>query len=312
MIEHTLFVEKYRPQKIDDCILPKELKQTFKDIISTGKIPNMMLAGSAGCGKTTVAKALCSEMGVNCYMINASEQGNIDTLRTTIRNFASSVSLTGGTKVIILDEADYLNPASTQPALRGFMEEFSSNARFILTCNFKNKILPALHSRCTVIDFRLTKEDKPHLAAQFFQRVKYILDTEKIPYQPKAVAELITKHFPDYRRILNEIQRYSHSGKIDEGILLSLGEVHLNDLMKSLKEKDFSTMRKWVVENLDNDPSQIFRKIYDHLYDYLKKESIPQAVVLLADYSYKSGFVSDLEINLVAALTEIMVACEFN
>ena len=310
-IEEYLYVEKYRPKTINECVLPDDIKNTFKQIVDSGEIPNMLLCGSAGCGKTTVAKALCNQLGSDYLFVNASEEGGIDTLRVKIRNFASTVSLNGDKKVVILDEADYLNPSSTQPALRGFIEEFSSNCRFIMTCNFKNRIIDPIHSRCTVIDFRITNKDKPVLAKAFLDRIKDILDGEGISYKEKVLVELIMKHFPDYRRILNELQRYSVSGEIDSGILANLGEVKIEELVKSLKAKNFTDMRKWVVNNIDNDPTRIFRTIYDSLYVKMESSCIPRAIMILADYQYKSAFVADQEINLVACLTEIMVDCEF-
>jgi DNA polymerase III delta prime subunit len=308
--EQFLWVEKYRPHRIDDCILPDEMKKTFKEFVAQGQIPNMLLCGGAGMGKTTVARALCEEIGCDYTIINGSLDRNIDILRTEIRSFASTVSFAGKTKIVILDEADYLNPQSTQPALRGFIEEFSKNCRFIFTCNYKNKIIPALHSRTTVVEFKLAKSDRQRLAAAFFNRVTEILETEKINCpNPKVQAKLIEKHFPDYRRILNELQRYSSSGVIDEGILVNLADVNTKELVDALKEKDFKKMRQWVVNNLDNDPGVIFRKLYDSLTDQVK--TVPQLVLLLADYQYKAAFVADAEINLVACLTEIMAAVEF-
>lgn len=308
--EQFLWVEKYRPHRIDDCILPDDMKKTFKEFVAQGQIPNMLLCGGAGMGKTTVARALCEELGCDYIIINGSLDRNIDILRNEIRSFASTVSFAGKTKIVILDEADYLNPQSTQPALRGFIEEFSKNCRFIFTCNYKNKIIPALHSRTTVVEFKLAKSDRQRLAAAFFNRVTEILQTEKINCpNPKVQAKLIEKHFPDYRRILNELQRYSSSGVIDEGILVNLADVNTKDLVDALKEKDFKKMRQWVVNNLDNDPGVIFRKLYDSLTEQVK--TVPQLVLLLADYQYKAAFVADAEINLVACLTEIMAAVEF-
>ena len=308
--EQFLWVEKYRPHRIDDCILPDDMKKTFKEFVAQGQIPNMLLCGGAGMGKTTVARALCEELGCDYTIINGSLDRNIDILRNEIRSFASTVSFAGKTKIVILDEADYLNPQSTQPALRGFIEEFSKNCRFIFTCNYKNKIIPALHSRTTVVEFKLAKSDRPRLAAAFFNRVTEILETEKINCpNPKVQAKLIEKHFPDYRRILNELQRYSSSGVIDEGILVNLADVNTKELVDALKEKDFKKMRQWVVNNLDNDPGVIFRKLYDSLTEQVK--TVPQLVLLLADYQYKAAFVADAEINLVACLTEIMAAVEF-
>lgn len=308
--EQFLWVEKYRPRKIDDCILPDEMKQTFKQFLAKGEIPNMLLAGGAGMGKTTVARALCEELGADYIVVNASLDRNIDTLKNEIKGFASTVSFVGKTKVVILDEADYLNPQSTQPALRAFIEEFSKNCRFIFTCNYKNKLIPALHSRTTVIEFKLAKADRPALAGQFFKRVNEILANEKVSCSdPKIIAKLIEKHFPDYRRCLNELQRYSVSGAIDEGILVNLADINTKELIDSLKDKDWKKMRQWVVNNIDNDPGTIFRKLYDGLVDHV--DTIPQLILLLADYQYKAAFVADAEINLVACLTEIMAAVKF-
>jgi len=306
-----LWVEKYRPKTIDECILPESIKSTFHSMVDSGESQNLLLSGSAGCGKTTIAKALCNELDTDNIIINCSEDGNIDTLRTKIRNFASTVSLSGAKKIVILDEFDYSNAQSTQPALRGFIEEFSNNCRFILTCNFKNRIIEPLHSRCTSINFSVPKKEKPKMASQFMDRVKYVLDNEGIPYEEKVVAELIMKHFPDFRRVLNELQRYSISGSIDVGILTQIGEIHIKDLVEYMKSKDFTSARKWAVENLDNSPSELFRKVYDGLYEHLTPSSIPQAVLILAEYQYKSAFVADQEINLVACIVELMMGCEF-
>lgn len=306
-----LWVEKYRPKTIDDCILPESIKTTFKQMVDSGESQNLLLSGGAGCGKTTIAKALCNELDTDYIMINCSEDGNIDTLRTKIRNFASTVSITGGKKIVILDEFDYSNAQSTQPALRGFIEEFSGNCRFILTCNFKNRIIEPLHSRCTLINFTVPKKEKPNLASQFMDRVKYILDTEGVSYEEKVLVEVIMKHFPDFRRVINELQRYSVSGGIDVGILTQIGEIHIKDLVTHMKNKDFTNARKWAVENLDNAPTELFRKIYDGLYEHISSSSIPQAVLILAEYQYKSAFVADQEINLVACIVELMMGCEF-
>ena len=311
MQKQYLWVEKYRPQTTKECILPKDIKKTFQDIVDTGEMQNLLLSGGAGCGKTTIAKALCNELDCDYIMINCSEDGNIDTLRTKIRNFASTVSISGGKKVVILDEFDYSNAQSTQPALRGFIEEFAGNCRFILTCNFKNRIIEPLHSRCTCVEFRIPNSEKPNLAGQFLERMKEILDQEQVSYSEAVLAELIMKHFPDFRRVINELQRYSVAGTIDEGILTQLGEVNLKKLVTSMKEKDFTNVRKWVVENLDNDQTQIFRKIYDTLYDYMTPQSIPQAILVLSEYQYKSAFVADQEINLTACLVELMMGCEY-
>jgi len=310
-VKEYLWVEKYRPKTIDECILPESIKSTFKSMVESGESQNLLLSGSAGCGKTTIAKALCNELDTDNIIINCSEDGNIDTLRTKIRNFASTVSLSGAKKIVILDEFDYSNAQSTQPALRGFIEEFSNNCRFILTCNFKNRIIEPLHSRCTSINFSVPKKEKPKMATQFMERVKYVLENEGIPYEEKVVAELIMKHFPDFRRVLNELQRYSIAGSIDVGILTQIGEIHIKDLVEHMKSKDFTSARKWAVDNLDNSPSELFRKVYDGLYDHLAPSSIPQAVLILAEYQYKSAFVADQEINLVACIVELMMGCEF-
>ena len=310
-METFLWVEKYRPRSISECILPEDLKNTFSEFVKDKHIPNLILCGSAGVGKTTVAKAMLDEIGATSMMINGSEESGIDVLRTKIKNFASTVSLEGGRKYIILDEADYLNPQSTQPALRGFMEEFHKNCGFILTCNFKNRLIDPLHSRCSIVDFVIPNSQKPSLAKSFFGRVQSILKDESVEFDQRVVAELINKHFPDWRRTLNELQRYSVSGKIDAGILVNLSEVNINELIKSLKNKEFTNVRKWIVENLDNDPVRIFRRLYDNLYDNIDHSTIPHAVVILADYQYKSAFVADQEINLLACLSEIMAQCKF-
>jgi DNA polymerase III delta prime subunit len=309
-MEHLLWVEKYRPARIEDCILPDGIKETFQEFVKRKEIPNLLLSGTAGVGKTTVAKALCNEVGCDYIIINGSDESGIDVLRNKIKNYASSVSLMGGRKVVIIDEADYLNPNSTQPALRGAIEEFASNCSFIFTCNFKNRIIDPIHSRCSVIDFKINGS-KPKLAAQFFKRVENILSQEGVTYDKEVVAAVITKHFPDNRRILNELQRYSVAGTIDKGILASVSDIQLADLLRALKEKDFASARKWVTNNLDNDPARIFRKLYDSLYESLKPQSVPQLVLILAKYQYQAAFVADSEINLIACLTEIMVDCEF-
>jgi DNA polymerase III delta prime subunit len=306
-----LWVEKYRPQNIDDCVLPKQLKETFKEFIQSGELPNFLFCGSAGVGKTTVAKALCNEIGAEYLFINGSEESGIDTLRTKIKGFASSVSLTDSKKVVILDEADYLNPNSTQPALRAFIEEFSNNCRFIFTCNYKNRIIEPLHSRCAVVDFKIDNTEKAEVAGALFKRVSYILKSENIEFDPKVVAELVTKHFPDNRRIINELQRYSVSGKIDSGILLNVTEENFKELIKHMKEKNFTEVRKWVARNSDSESINIFRQLYDTASANLEAASIPQLVLILADYQYKAAFVADGELNLMAALTEVMAQCKF-
>lgn len=307
--DQFLWVEKYRPRSLEDCILPAEQKAAFQEFIDKGEIQNMLLCGGAGMGKTTVARALCEQLGTDYLVINGSEESGIDVLRTKIKQFASTVSFTGKTKVIILDEADYLNPNSTQPALRGFIEEFSKNCRFIFTCNYKNRIIPPLHSRCAVIEFKYSKQEKPKIAAKFLKRVQFILQNEGITFDEKVIAALLLKYFPDYRRIINELQRYSASGTIDEGILARVGEVNTQELVDSLKEKDWKRMRSWVVNNIDNDPHGIFRKMYDDLVDRVVQ--VPELVLILADYQYKAAFVADHEINLVACLTEIMATVKF-
>lgn len=307
--DQFLWVERYRPRKLDDCILPDDQLKTFREFVATGEIPNMLLCGSAGVGKTTIARAICEELGCDYIIINGSEESGIDVLRTKIREFASSVSFGGKTKVVILDEADYLNPNSTQPALRAFIEEFANNCRFIFTCNFKNRIIAPLHSRTAVIEFKLTKADRPKMAGRFMKRLSDILATENVSFDEKVVAEVLKKHFPDYRRVLNELQRYSVSGTIDEGILVNIQEVNMKELVASLKGKDFKKMRNWVVDNIDNDPNLIFRKIYDTILDDVKYPS--QLVLLLADYQYKAAFAANPEINLVACLAEIMAGMEW-
>ena len=309
-MEHLLWVEKYRPAKVEDCILPDSIKSTFMDYVARKEIPNLLLSGTAGVGKTTIAKALCQEVGCDWLLINGSDESGIDVLRTKIKNYASSVSLMGGRKVVIIDEADYLNPNSTQPALRGAIEEFSSNCSFIFTCNFKNRIIDPIHSRCSVIDFKING-NKAKMAASFMKRVEWILDQEKVTYDKDVVAAVIMKHFPDNRRVLNELQRYSVSGTIDKGILSNIADVELGSLITALKSKDFASTRKWVTSNLDNDPVKIYRKLYDGLYELLKPNSVPQLVLILAKYQYQSAFVADHEINMGACLTEIMVDCEF-
>ena len=310
-MDDFLWVEKYRPTNIDECVLPKTLKDNLREFIAQGDIPNLILSGGPGVGKTTAAKALIEELGLTYMMINGSEESGIDVLRTKIKNFASTVSLHGGRKYLILDESDYLNPQSTQPALRGFMEEFHKNCGFILTCNYKNRLIEPLQSRCSTIDFSVPKAEKKQLAEQFFQRVMDILSKENIKYEPKAVAEVINKFFPDWRKVLNELQRYSASGKIDAGILLDISEVNIKELMNYMKGKEFTNVRKWVVDNLDNDPTRLFRHIYNNLYTHMDGGSIPHAVVILGEYQYKAAFVADQEINTLACLTEIMSRVKF-
>jgi len=307
--QEFLFVEKYRPKTIQDCILPKDLKATFQEIVSKGELPNMMFTGSAGVGKTTVARALCNELDLDYMLINGSEDGNIDTLRGKIKQFASTISLHGGQKVVILDEADYLNPQSTQPALRGFIEEFSSNCRFILTCNFKNRIIDPLHSRCSIYEFNIG--NKAEMAQAFMSRLQFILDSESIIYDNAVIAELIMKYIPDWRRVINECQRYGMSGHIDTGILVTLSESSIKGLMQDLKTKNFKKMRKWVTDNIDVESAKLFRMIYDNMVEYVEPSSIPQLVLILADYSYKDSFVADHELNVVACMTEIMSQINF-
>ena len=313
MRDEFLWVEKYRPKTIDDCILPENIKKTFKDFLNKGEVPNLLLSGPAGCGKTTVAKALCNELGVDYYVINGSDEGrSLDTVRNNAKNFASTVSLSSDArhKVIIIDEADNTT-SDVQLLLRASIEEFSGNCRFIFTCNYKNKIIEPLHSRCAVIEFAIKGKEKQEIAAQFFNRINGILDSERVQSDKKVLAELINKHFPDWRRVLNECQRYSVGGKIDSGILAHFSDVKVNDLIKNLKDKNFPEVRKWCVNNLDNDPSVLLRRIYDNLYSSLVPSTIPAAVLILAKYQYQIAFVADQEINLLACLTEIMVECEF-
>lgn len=309
-----LWVEKYRPKKIEDCILSEDLKNTFLEFVKKKEIPNLLLSGTQGTGKTTVARALCEQLEVDYIVINGSDEGRqIDTIRNTIKNFASTVSLTATAnhKVIIIDEADYMNAESVQPALRNFIETFFSNCRFIFTCNYKNKIIPALHSRCTVIDFRIVNGQKVKTATQFLDRLCNLLKEENIEFDKKVLVELIQKYYPDFRRTINELQRYSVRGKIDSGILYNLSEENTKELIKNLKDKDFNSMRKWVVQNLDKEPTFIFKEVYDNLYKALDPKSIPQAVLIIAGYQYKAAFVADQEINMVACLTEIMAGCKF-
>jgi DNA polymerase III delta prime subunit len=310
-MEHLLWTEKYRPKSIDDCILPERLKKPFQEYVNQSNIPNLLLSGGAGVGKTTVAKAMCEEIGCDVMVINGSDEGRlIDTFRTKIKNFASSMSLAGGRKVVIIDEADYCNAESVQPALRNFIEEFAGNCSFIFTCNYKNKLIEPLHSRCAVIDFALKNGEKAQMASAFMKRIQSVLQSENVDYDDKVIAELIKKHFPDFRRVINELQRYAQLGKIDIGILSQISDVTINDIIKYIREKDFGAIRKWVASN-DIDATAFYRKLYDNLYEVLKPQSIPQAVLILADYQYKGAFVADQEINTVACLTELMVECEF-
>ena len=309
-----LWVEKYRPKKISECILSEDIKKTFSEFLKQKEIPNLLLSGTQGTGKTTVARALCEELGADYIIINGSDEGRqIDTLRNKIKNFASTVSLTehSNHKVVILDEADYMNAESVQPALRNFIETFYKNCRFIFTCNYKNKILPALHSRCTVIDFGIKNGQKVKIAQALMRRLGKVLENENIEYDKKVLAELIQKYFPDFRRTINELQRYSVRGKIDSGILFSLSEANTKELIKILKEKRFNDMRKWVINNLDKEPSSLFTSVYEILYSSLESSSIPQSILIIAGYQYKSAFVADQEINMVACLTEVMANCKF-
>jgi len=309
--ESFLWVEKYRPKTIEECILPDRIKTLFQQIALEGRIPNMILSGGPGMGKTTVAKALCNEVGCDFLMINGSEESGIDVLRTKIRGYASTVSFDGKRKVVILDEADYLNPQSTQPALRSFIEEFEKHCSFIMTCNYINRIIEPLHSRCQTVDFKINREEKLNVGSNFGKRLYSILDQEKVDYDKKVVAEVLMKHFPDYRRVLNELQKYSKYGNINSGILSQVSELDLSELMKYMKDKQFNEVRKWVVNNLDNDPQKVYRKIYDVAEKHIQTTSIPQLVLILADSQYKSAFAADHELNLVACLVEIMVECQF-
>lgn len=309
-MQHLLWTEKYRPKTVEDCILPDRLKKPFQEYVNQKTIPNLLLSGGPGVGKTTAAKALCNEVGCDYLVINGSDESGIDTFRVKIKNYASSMSLSGGRKVIIIDEADYLNPNSTQPALRNAIEEFAGNCSFIFTCNYKNRIIEPLHSRCAVIDFGLKNGEKTKMASAFFKRIQSILQSESVDYDDAVIAELIKKHFPDFRRVLNELQRYSQFGKIDTGILSQIGDVSITELVKNIKEKDFGAIRKWVASN-EIDPNTLYRKLYDAMYEFIKPQSIPEAVVILAGYQYKAAFVADQEINTVACLTELMVSCEF-
>jgi DNA polymerase III delta prime subunit len=308
-MDHLLWVERYRPQTVEECILPERLKATFQEYVNQKEIPNLLLTGGAGVGKTTIAKAMCNEIGCDYMILNGSDENGVDTIRVKIKNYASSMSFTGGRKVVILDEADYLTP-NAQAILRNAIEEFAVNCSFIFTCNFKSRIIEPLHSRCAVIDFRLVNGEKAKMASAFFKRITHILDTEKVEYDEKVIAELIKKHFPDFRRAINELQRYSQLGKIDVGILSQIGDISISQIVKHLKEKDFTSVRKWAATT-DIDSTTFFRKLYDALYDIAKPQSIPQAVIIIADYQYKQAFVADQEINLVACLTELMANVEF-
>ena len=310
-MEQFLWVEQYRPRDIKSCVLPKSLKSSLQSFVDKETLPNLIFSGGPGVGKTTAARAMLEQIGSTYMFINGSEESGIDVLRTKIKNFASTVSLEGGKKYLILDEADYLNPQSTQPALRGFIEEFHKNCGFILTCNYKNRIIPALQSRCSVIDFVIPKAEKVKLAEQFFKRVMVILNENDIKFNQKVVAELINTHFPDWRKVLNELQRYSVAGEIDAGILVNLGDKNIKELMTMMKKKEFTNVRKWVVDNLDNDSDKLFRSIYDNLYEFIDPSSIPHVVVALGEYQYKAAFVADLEINMMACLTEIMGRVKF-
>ena len=308
--ENFLWVEKYRPQTISDCILTDSLSKLFRGIVESGELQNLLLCGGPGCGKTTVAKALCDEIQTDWILINCSEDGNIDTLRTKIRNFASTVSLSGNRKAVILDEFDYSNPQSMQPALRGFMEEFSTNCRFIMTCNYHNKIIEPLRSRCTNIKFNVTSDEKVKIGIKFLERIKYILDEESVQYDPKVLVRYIIKYSPDFRRVINELQRYAVGGKIDAGILLESGDLLIEQLFKSMKEKNFTDVRKWVASHIHNDPAHIFNKLYTALPEYLDPKSVPVAILTIADYQYKSAFVADQEINTTACILHLMMECE--
>ena len=312
-MDKFLWVEKHRPKTIEQCILSDTIKGTLEDLVRDNKVPNLMFTGPAGVGKTTVARAICDITNTDYIIINGSDEGRmIDTLRTKMTQFCSTISLSGGgRKVVIIDEADYMNPDSVQPAMRGFIEKFAENCSFIFTCNFKNRIIEPIHSRCAVIDFALKKDERPDIASQFMIRCGDILTEEGVEYDKRVVAELINKHFPDFRRVINELQRYSTSSEINSGVLATIGELNLNQLISALRNKNFHDMRQWVSSNVDNDPTTIYRKIYDKLYEVLEKSSIPQAVLIIADYQYKSAFVADQEVNLVACLIELMAECEF-
>jgi DNA polymerase III delta prime subunit len=310
MRDEFLWVEKYRPRKVSETILPASLKDVFQKIVDGGEIPNMLFSGTAGTGKTTVARAICDELAIDYIIINGSEEGNIDTLRGKIKQFASSISLSGGYKVVILDEADYLNPQSTQPALRGFIEEFSKNCRFILTCNFKNRVIEPLHSRCSNYEFNFNKKTQAQLCGQFMNRAQQILSDENVSYNPETLAQIIMRHAPDWRRVLNELQRHSIGGQLETAALVSDANENYANLFKALKSKDFKKMRSWIVNNIDVEPASIFRGIYDIMYEHVQPQSIPQLVLILADYQYKNAFCADSELNLVACMTEIMANVE--
>ena len=310
VMDHLLWCEKYRPKTVSDCILPDRLKKPFQEYVNQKQIPNLLLSGGAGVGKTTVAKAMCEEIGCDYMVINGSDESGIDTFRTKIKNYASSLSLSGGRKVIIIDEADYMNPNSLQPALRNAIEEFSGNCSFIFTCNYKSRIIEPLHSRCAVVDFALKNGEKAKMAGQFFKRLQNILSSESVEYDDKVLAELVKKYFPDFRRVINELQRYSQFGKIDVGVLAQIANVKIAEVVQHMKNKDFDAIRKWVASG-DMDANTVFRELYDSLKDTMLAPSIPKAIILLADYQYKHSFCADHEINLVACLIEIMFECEF-
>lgn len=311
MNEEFLWVEKYRPKTVEETILPSELKTTFQQFIDQKNIPNLILSGTAGVGKTTIARAMLEQLECDYIVVNGSMNGNIDTLRNEILNFASSVSLSGGRKYVILDEADYLNANSTQPALRNFMEEFSKNCGFILTCNFKNRIIEPLHSRCSVIDFKISKKDMAKLAGQFFKRVQNILKTENVEFDPAVVAEIINKYFPDWRRVLNELQRYSATGKIDSGIFANMQENTIKELITHIKDKNFTETRKWIKNNLDTDVNYLYNQFYDIAFDVCKKSSVPQLILIIAKYQYQNAFSANAEINFAAFCVECMSELEF-
>ena len=312
MPESLLWVESHRPKTIDDCILSDTIKGTLSDLVKDEKVSNLMFTGPSGVGKTTAARAICDQTNSDYIIINGSDEGRmIDTLRTKLTQFCSTISIRGGRKVVIIDEADYMNPDSVQPAMRNFIEKFAENCSFIFTCNYKNRIIDPIHSRCAVVDFTLNKDEKPTIASQFMNRCEHILNDENVVFDKDVVGALINKHFPDFRRVINELQRYGTSGNIDSGILANIGELNLNQLVSALRDKNFHNMRQWVVSNVDNDPATVYRKIYDKLYEVLEKSSIPQAVLIIADYQYKSAFVADQEVNLVACLVELMAECEF-